>query len=114
MLVAGATAALAAGLFAPVLLINIDEMAVPPASELPDGLAVESEELGCGSGGCWRDFRVRPPEGQSAEELAAELGLGRDSCAARSLLDRRRVCTGGNVLGDQVRVYLLYERSLNS
>ena len=116
MVVVGVTATvaacglLAAWLLVPVLWVSLDEAAIPPASEIPDGITVVSDEKGCGSGGCWRELRVRPRESQSADELAAALGLERERCTARSWLDRRRVCTGGNVVGDEVRMYQQYDR----
>ncbi len=101
---------LAVWLVVPVLWVNLDEAAIPPASAIPEGVTVVTDGRGCGSGGCWRDLRLRPDEGQSADELAA-LGLERERCTALSWLDRRRVCTGGDVVGDEVRLYQQYDRS---
>lgn len=58
------------------LFMWADEGDVPPLSSvpLPDGAAILNEAVRCGSGGCSVVFLVRPPEGQSAEELATQMG----------------------------------------
>ena len=38
------------------------------------------------------------------------LGLERETCEARSLFDRRRVCTGLNVVSNRVTLYLAFDR----
>ncbi len=50
---------------------------VPPASvlPLPAGAEIIDENTGCGSGGCATTFTVLPPEGQSPEALAEEIGV---------------------------------------
>ncbi|WP_341359625.1 hypothetical protein V5H98_18250 [Georgenia sp. M64] len=116
--------AAAAVLFVPVLWLQLDETAVPPVSDLPAlpaGVTIASDEVMCGSGGCWHQLTLSGPENQSAEELVAGVGdaLGlpvstsgqpQEACHARGLLDRRRVCTGAGVMRNEVSVYLLYER----
>ena len=113
-LVLGAYLFLAAWSLAIALWINFDEMMIPPASEAPDGLIIESDEMGCGSGGGWRGLMVQPPKGQPAQQLAAALGLEleHETCEARNLLDRRRVCIWGNAAGDDVHLSLYYDQSL--
>lgn len=104
-------------LFGPVVMIEIgDGAAIPPSSDGPDlpaGVDVASDERQCGSGGCWRELTLRGPEHQTAEELAASLDLAEESCRTRSLLDRRRVCTGVTIAGDEVRIYVQFDRRLN-
>lgn len=98
----------------PVLWLQVDEGAVPGASDvpaLPAGVAVAHEDVQCGSSGCWRELRLSGPEGRSPAEIAASVGLSHERCAARSLLDRRRICTGVTVVGEQVRLYVRYDRS---
>ena len=49
---------------------------MPDVSRLafPAGSEVVSEIRDCASGGCWIDIAVRPPDGQTPEDLARELG----------------------------------------
>lgn len=107
----GTGAVVVAWFVVPVLLVTLDEVAVPPRSDIPAGLDVLDEGMGCGSGGCWRELSVRPPDGQSAEEYADSLvsdGLG---CEPRSWVDRRRVCTWANARGDVVVVSQQWSRA---
>ena len=109
MLVVVAVLALAA----PALLVRWDEAAVPPSSDvpaLPADVTITADEVFCGSGGCYRTVRLRPAAGQTPLELATVLALPHEECSARSLLDRRVVCTGLHVLDDEVSVYLLFDR----
>lgn len=97
----------------PVVSLALDEGAVPPSSDapsLPVGVRVVDEEVLCGSGGCYRELRLRGPEGQPPDELAASVGLQEEACAPRSLLDRRRVCSGVHVVGDDVVLYVQFDR----
>jgi hypothetical protein len=52
-------------------------------------------------------------ETQSRAELADSLGISGESCAARSLLDRREVCTWVEVVGGEVRLFLQFDRPLD-
>ncbi|MGY1605427.1 hypothetical protein [Geodermatophilus sp. SYSU D00815] len=70
------------------------------------------EEVHCGSGGRWREVQLSGPETRSAGDLAASVGLPQEACAARSLLDRRRVCSGVRVAGGRVFLYVRFDRSL--
>ncbi|WP_167305964.1 hypothetical protein [Nocardioides euryhalodurans] len=44
-------------------------------------------------------------------EVAASVGISGESCAARSLLDRRVVCTWLKIVGDEVRLFQQFDRS---
>lgn len=99
-----------------VVMVEIDDgWAIPPSSDAPDlpaGVTITRDERQCASGGCWRELTLRGSEHQTPEELAVALEMPEEVCRARSLLDRRRVCTGVTV-GDQVRIYLQFDRRLN-
>lgn len=103
-------------LVGPVVMLELDDgWAIPSSSDAPDlpaGVTIASDERRCGSGGCWRELTLRGAEHQTPEELAATLDMPEEVCRARSLLDRRRVCTGV-IAGDHVRVYLQFERRLH-
>jgi hypothetical protein len=98
----------------PPLLLAVDESAIPPASALPalpEGARVTGENTGCGSGGCWLELTVDPPQGMSDEELKAEVLPDSEECAFRGLLDLRRACAGViDVESETVRFYVQYER----
>ena len=102
------------GLGAPVVLLVIDEAAVPPASAAPDlpaPVTATHRGVKCGSGGCWREWTLRGPEGTSGTELADSLDLADERCSARSLLDRRVVCTWVDG-GREARLFVRYDRPL--
>jgi len=118
--VAGTSAALVAVvavlLAAPVVALEFDEAAVPPSSDvpaLPAGVTIAGEEVQCGSGGCWRELRLRGPEGLTPAEVAASVGPPYETCSARSLLDRRTVCSGIDVHGDDVVLHVQFDRLLS-
>lgn len=97
LLAALAAAAAAVALAVPVLWLEVDESAVPPATAvrpLPDGAQVTSTGKGCGSGGCWLELDVEAPAGMSGDELATAVVPEGDACSVRSAVDLRRVCTG--------------------
>jgi len=97
-----------------VVTLALDEAAVPPSSEappLPPGVTVLDDELRCGSGGCHHALTLAGPPEQSAAELAASVGPPGESCRVRSLLDRRRVCSGVEAHGEAVVLYVRYDRS---
>ena len=94
----------------PTLWVTLDEMGLPPAPDVTEGLVVTSDEMGCGSGGCWRELTVRPPAGQSPEDFIAASGLGSWTCGARTWFDRRPVCTEARVDDGSVAVHLQYDR----
>jgi len=99
----------------PVLwLKTVDEAAVPSASDapsLPAGVTVGQEEVLCGSGGCYRMLWLSPRRGQSHAELAERVGLPHQNCRARSLLDRRHVCSHLEVSPAGVAVVVQFDRS---
>jgi hypothetical protein len=100
----------------PVVSLAFDEAAVPAVSDappLPEGVTVAHEEVLCGSGGCWRELTLDGPGGRSAGQLSAWLGVepGQEVCAARNLVDRRRVCSGVIELREGAGLYLSFDRS---
>ncbi|GAA2757229.1 hypothetical protein [Actinopolymorpha rutila] len=100
-------------LFAPVAWLAVDEAAVPPRSDvpaLPAGVRVADEAVKCGSGGCWRELTLTGPANESPSQIAADLGLPRETCGPRSLFDRREVCRGVNVADGKVRLYVQFHR----
>ena len=120
-LVIGGLVLVGAVLAAPKLWLAVDESAVPPSStfpDLPDGARVTTVDMGCGSGGCWHELTVRAPDGATGAELVAAVLPDGPECVARSLIDRRRVCTGvietattDLAEDDAVRFYVQYDRS---
>lgn len=99
----------------PPLSLAVDESAVPPASSLPalpEGARVTGEDMGCGSGGCWRELTVDAPHGMSGTELAAEMPAG-TVCSLQGVFDLRRVCSWvmeTETEAGSVQVNLQYER----
>ena len=93
--------------------LAVDEAAVPAASALP-AVPPGADRLGvtrqCGSGGCWRELRLRPVSGTSGSHVVGALGLRRERCSRAPLLDPRSTCVGARVLpGGDVVVYATYE-----
>lgn len=107
----GVGAVVVAWFVVPVVLVTLDEVAIPPRSDIPAGLDVVDEGMGCGSGGCWRELTVRPPEGRSAEEYADSFASHSGGCEPRSWVDRREVCTGANARGDVVVISQQWSRA---
>ncbi|GAA4425652.1 hypothetical protein GCM10023169_23510 [Georgenia halophila] len=100
-------------LAAPVLLLILDEGAVPPRSDvpdLPDDVRVTHEEVLCGSGGCYRDLTLEGPPDHTPAQTAASMGSPQQTCSARNLLDRRRVCTHVEIIQDAVHLYVQFQR----
>jgi hypothetical protein len=97
----------------PPLSLAVDEIAMPPASSLPtlpEGARVTGEDMGCGSGGCWRELTVDAPHGMSGTELAAEMPSG-TVCSFQGVFDLRRVCSWVmETEAGSVQVNLQYER----
>jgi hypothetical protein len=116
-LVSAALVLAALVLVAPVVSLALDEGAVPSSSDippLPDGVTLAREESRCGSGGCYHWLTLDGPEGQSAEQLAASVGAPHETCHARSLLDRRQVCSGVvDVIDERVVLYVRFDRSFS-
>lgn len=100
----------------PVVSLASDEAAVPAVSDapqLPQGVTVAHEDVLCGSGGCWRELTLHGSSRPSAEQPAAGLEVkpGQEICAARNLVDRRRVCTGVSELAEGAGLHLRFDRS---
>ena len=104
----------AVGLALPPLSLIVRESAMPPASSLPtlpEGAHVTAEDMGCGSGGCWRELTVGAPAGMSGEELAAEVVPDGEARAFQGMLDLRRVCAGViEAEAETARFYVQYDR----
>ena len=116
LILAGIAVFVALVLVWPVVSLALDEGAVPPLSAappLPPGVTVGQHELRCGSGGCYHQLALWVPRDQSPAEVAASLGMPEETCRRRSLLDRRRVCSGAAVNGRVVVLYLRYDRSFS-
>jgi hypothetical protein len=63
---------------------------LPPGSRtpiVPAGATVVMEDMGCGSGGCWREMIVAPAAGQSPEDLAREMNLTEGQQLSPTLFD---------------------------
>jgi len=75
------------------LAVFATEGDVPAASSipLPEGSAVVDESVDCASGGCWTLLSVRPPEGMTPDELAAELGATPQARMPGTLWDPRTI-----------------------
>jgi hypothetical protein len=76
-----------------LLFAGSTEGDVPDVSRLalPVGSEVVSETRDCASGGCWIDVVVRPPDGQSPEDLAVELGAAPQLQLRGNIVDPRTV-----------------------
>jgi hypothetical protein len=106
---------LAIVLTGPILWLEIDEAAVPPSSDapaLPDGISAVHQGVNCASGGYWREWTLSGPQSWSEAEVAASVDISGESCAARSPLDRREVCTWLKIIGDEVRLFQQFDRPL--
>lgn len=85
--------AIAYSAWALFLLSGATEGAVPDISRigLPAQVDIVDETRECASGGCWVTITVRPPAGQSAEELASEIGASPQLELPGSIFDPRTV-----------------------
>lgn len=100
-------------LAAPVVWLAIDESAVPSASDLPtlpEGVTAQYQGVECGSGGCWREWTLSGTSPTRGDELVGSLDVLADGCAARSLVDRREVCTSVQDVGGETLLYLQFSR----
>lgn len=84
-----------------LLWMGATEGDVPSASvlPLPDGAQVLGQSVGCGSGGCAVTFTVRPPAGQSAEDLAEEMRTTPQRTIPGNLWDPRTVWVSARPVG---------------
>jgi hypothetical protein len=93
-----------------MLAIGSTEGDVPPASALPlpgDAQIVGTDE-GCGSGGCWAIFTVRPAKGSSPQEISRYFDSTLDGHVAGSVFDPRTVNLSTAVQGNVVVVTASY------
>lgn len=93
LIVAAVVLVLCYGMRVGWLFMMADEGDVPPISAipLPPGAKVTSESESCGSGGCSVTYTVRPPEGQTPDGLAAEMGATPQLAVPGDLWDPRTV-----------------------
>ena len=88
---------------------------VPKARDLalPSGSQVAHSDTGCGSGGCWSTFMVKPPTGMTPAELDDQLGSGQEGARiSGSFWDPRTINVRTQIVGDLVRVNADYWSSL--
>ncbi|KNH21702.1 hypothetical protein ACU18_02040 [Arthrobacter sp. ZBG10] len=94
----------------------IDEGAVPSDSAfhaIPPPSAVEEISTQCGSGGCWREMVVDVEPRQTAQSLAAEMGLTSESCEPLNLWTLRETCTGISSDRGELKIYLRYSSPIS-
>jgi len=86
------------------LVMTATEGDVPAASALPlpAGSEILDESRDCASGGCWITLEVRPPSGQTPEDLAADIGATPQLELPGNVIDPRTIWVwaepGGDVL----------------
>ena len=51
---------------------------------------------------------IKSETAQSAEALAAELGVSSENCGARNFLTMRKTCIGSDYVAGSLKIYLLY------
>jgi hypothetical protein len=89
-----------------------DEGALPPTwrmPDLPDGAKiVDDEDRSCGSGGCTKLIKVRPPAGQTPEDLAREIGVDKPQLLSPALFDPAEVGMSAEPDGRYLIVHLTY------
>lgn len=75
------------------LFMGATEGDIPAASALPlpAGTEVLTETHDCGSGGCWAVYSIRPPAGQSPEELADAMGASPQMAIRGHIVDPRTI-----------------------
>ncbi|GAA5143944.1 hypothetical protein GCM10023340_10560 [Nocardioides marinquilinus] len=99
-------------LYAAYLLAFADEGALPPRWRIPDlpaGASVIHESKECASGGCWRQLTIQPGRGQTANDLAGELGLsGGGRREGWKWYDPHSVSISGGVYDGHVRMDVGY------
>jgi hypothetical protein len=98
------------------LWLASDEGALPPTwrmPDLPDGAKmVDDEGRACGSGGCTKLIKVRPPAGQSPEDLAREMGVDKARLLSPALFDPAQVYLSAEPDGRYLIVSLTYKGGL--
>jgi hypothetical protein len=94
------------------LLAFGNEGALPPKWRIPDvpaGATVVEQSRTCGSGGCWWQLILRPPPGQTPQDLARDMGLSREQHEWPALLDPGFVAAGAEARDDELVVHVGYE-----
>ena len=97
--------------WAAFLALGAGEGSIPPESrvpEVPTGARIASESKQCGSGGCWRELSLQPAAGQSADDLAAQMGLTHEIRHWWRPLDPHTVRVGSQAEGERLSVYVQY------
>lgn len=92
------------------LSVMATEGDVPPASAvpLPEGAEIIGESVGCGSGGCSVTFTVQPPDGQSPESLAEQMGATPQITVPGDFWDPRTVWVSARPAGGVLRLVVDY------
>lgn len=97
---------------------QIDEGNVPSDSAFPPvpppSVAGEITTQ-CGSGGCWREMVVEVNPPQSAQSVAAEMGVTPQRCGPLNVWTMRKTCAGRteSYTGENLKIYLLFDESLS-
>lgn len=97
---------------------QIDEGNVPSDSAFPPVPApsvVGEITTECASGGCWREMVVEIDPTQTAQSVAATMGVTSDRCGPLNVWTMRKTCLGTtpNSTGEELRIYLLFSESLS-
>lgn len=78
----------------------VTEGSAPPASfgpAIPEGATLLTSEKNCASGGCWMELNIDPPEGQSARQLAEDMGIESERCTLSPTLNLLSVCVASEL-----------------
>jgi hypothetical protein len=97
--------------FAWILLFKSEGL-LPPRwriPEVPHGVAVLEDDKNCASGGCWWSLTLRPPAGQSPEDLKRQLGLEAAEELLPTLTDPGYVTRSAEVSKGDVVVRVSYD-----
>lgn len=77
--------------------------------DVPSGATVVDESEACGSGGCSWQVTLAPAAGQSAADLADEMGLAEDRSEPPTLLDPGSVYVVAQPKDGQLVIHVGYE-----
>ena len=94
-----------------LLFIGADEGDIPSAALIPaapTGAQILSEGKECATGGCWWAVVVTPSDGQSLEDLAADMGVVEEQHLPGNFWDPRTITLGSQVVPDGLSVYVRY------
>ena len=90
----------------------IDEGAVPSDSafpSVPPPNEIQEISTRCGSGGCSRVMTIETKPPQSAQALAAEIGVTSERCGPINLLTLRKTCIGSSSHRDgQLQIHVRF------